>query len=117
MKSEPAPAAVLVPEPLPEPIPVAQEWNPEPTPEPVPVATKPKPTGGLSAFDSMIADAPEVSELPPPPEPPPWKNDKPAVPEVKQPEAPTINPAIEDAFYNDPLIQAALVKFEGKVLA
>ncbi|MES2438749.1 MAG: DNA polymerase III subunit gamma/tau [Verrucomicrobiota bacterium] len=118
---EPEPEPAIIPEPAavpePEPIPVAKEWNPEPAPEPAPAATKPRPTGGLSAFESMIADAPEVSELPPPAEPPPWKNDKPAI-EEKPPEP--VAPAasiLEDAFYNDPLIQAALVKFEGKVLA
>lgn len=135
----PAPAAVITEEiPVPGPvatlpdlatIPVAKEWNPEPqhepTPIPAPVATapasattKPRVTGGLSAFDMMIADAPDVSEMPPAAEPPPWKNDKPAATEEKPPEpaAPAPN-ILEDAFYNDPLIQAALVKFEGKVLA
>ncbi|MEO5915698.1 MAG: DNA polymerase III subunit gamma/tau [Luteolibacter sp.] len=111
----PAPTPVPILEPEPEPLPVAKESPPEPTPEPAPA--KPRPAGGLSAFDSMIDAAPEVSELPPAPEPPPWKSDKPAVAEVKAPEQPVINAAIEDAFYNDPLIQAALVKFEGKVLS
>ncbi len=86
---------------------------------PAPISTTPakaRSTGGLSAFESMIADAPEVSELPPAQEPPPWKNDKPSAQEMPpEPSAPA--PAIsEDSFYNDPLIQAALVKFEGKVL-
>jgi len=73
--------------------------------------------GGLSAFEMMIAEAPEVSEVPAA-EPPPWKNDKPAVVEEKPPEPAAPAPSIlEDAFYNDPLIQAALVKFEGKVVA
>jgi len=63
-------------------------------------------------FDSLIADAPEVSEIPAP-EPAPWKDEKPA----EQPTAPTPLPApVEDTFHSDPLIQAALVKFEGKVL-
>ncbi|MES2657842.1 MAG: DNA polymerase III subunit gamma/tau [Verrucomicrobiota bacterium] len=114
---EPEPTASPAPEPEPQSIPVANEWKPEPVSDSPPAATKPRPTGGLSAFDSLIDAAPEVSELPPTPEPPPWKNDKPAVAEIKQPEAPVVNAAIEDAFYNDPLIQAALVKFEGKVLS
>lgn len=110
-------------------IPVAKEWNPEPAPEPTPVPapvatapaaapTKPRVTrGGLSAFEMMIADAPEVSEMPAPAEPPPWKNDKPVVEEKPlEPVAPTPN-ALEEAFYNDPLIQTALVKFEGKVVS
>jgi len=104
------------PEPEPATIPVAKEWKPEPAPEPAPAATKPRPTGGLSAFASMIEDAPEVSEAPAPVEPPPWKNDKPAA-EAKPPEPVPVTASIEDSFLNDPLIQAALVKFEGKVLA
>ena len=112
----PAPEASPEPTPTPEPVAVVHERIPEPTPEPAVETPKPRPIGGISAFDSMIADAPEVSELPPA-EPPPWKSEKPAADEVKQPVAPAVKPAIEDAFYNDPLIQAALVKFEGKVLA
>jgi hypothetical protein len=64
----------------------------------------------------MIANAPDVSELPPPPEPPPWKSEKPAA-EIKAPEPIPAAAIIEDTFHNDPLIQAALIKFEGKVLA
>ena len=64
----------------------------------------------------MIADAPEISESPAPAEAPPWKNDKPAA-EAKPPEPVPVIAAIEDPFHNDPLIQAALVKFEGKVLS
>jgi DNA polymerase-3 subunit gamma/tau len=122
---EPAPVATL---PDPATIPVAKEWNPEPAsesaPNPLPVATAPAPAptkprpigGGLSAFEMMIADAPEVSEMPVA-EPPPWKNDKPVVEEkAPEPAAPTPN-VLEEAFYNDPLIQTALVKFEGKVVA
>jgi DNA polymerase-3 subunit gamma/tau len=116
----PAPASVD-PNPVvtinPEPQPVAQVSEvkkPEPVAEPTPA--KPRASGGLSSFDSLIDAAPEVSALPPA-EAPPFKSDKPAATEVKTPEAPPVNAAIEDAFYNDPLIQAALVKFEGKVLA
>ena len=112
-------AAAPTPTPVqetPEPIPVAKEWNPEPAAESTPAATKPRPTGGLSAFDSMIADAPDVSEAPAPLEAPPWKSDKPAA-EAKPPEPVPVIAAIEDPFHNDPLIQAALVKFEGKVLS
>jgi DNA polymerase III subunit gamma/tau len=110
--------APVIPEekPTPTPLPVVEERQPETEPETEPAVAKPRPAGGLSAFDSMIADAPEVSELPPAPEPPPWKNDKP-VAEEKPPEPPPAPSILEDAFYNDPLIQAALVKFEGKVLA
>ena len=116
----PAPVkAQLTPTPVqeaPEPIPVAKEWHPEPASEPTPAATKPRPTGGMSAFDSMIDAAPDVSTSPAPAEPPPWKSDKPAA-EAMPPEPVPVIAAIEDPFHNDPLIQAALVKFEGKVLA
>ncbi len=112
-KAQPTPVQEA---PDPEPLPVAKEWNPEPAPEPAPVATKPRPTGGLSSFDSLIDAAPDVSEPPAPPESPPWKNDKPAA-EAKPPEPVPVIAAIDDAFQNDPLIQAALVKFEGKVLS
>jgi len=127
----PAPAAAIAPptppavqqapepepEPEPEPVPVVKQTAPEPVAAPAaPVAAKPRPTGGLSAFDSLIDAAPEVSEPPAPPEPPPWKNDKPAA-EAKPPEPVPVVPSLEDAFHNDPLIQSALVKFEGKVLA
>ena len=110
--SAPAPIAA---EPVPTPV---REPEPEPVaaPEPAPAAAPPRPAGGLSAFDSMIADAPEVSEAPAPAEPPPWKNDKPAA-EIKAPEPIPAAAMIEDTFHNDPLIQAALIKFEGKVLA
>ena len=112
--SVPAPIAV---EPVPTPV---REQEPEPiaAPEPAPVAAAapPRPAGGLSAFDSMIADAPEVSEAPAPTEPPPWKSEKPAA-EIKAPEPTPVAAIIEDTFHNDPLIQAALIKFEGKVLA
>jgi DNA polymerase-3 subunit gamma/tau len=112
--SVPAPIAV---EPVPTPV---REQEPEPiaAPEPAPVAAAapPRPAGGLSAFDSMIAEAPEVSEAPAPAEPPPWKNEKPAA-EINAPEPIPAAAIIEDTFHNDPLIQAALIKFEGKVLA
>ncbi|RYD23015.1 MAG: DNA polymerase III subunit gamma/tau [Verrucomicrobiaceae bacterium] len=122
---KPAPVAVTEPAPLPDPEPereqviaAAPEPEPAPIPEPAPEVTKPKAAyGGLASFASMIEDAPEVSELPPAPEPPPWKDEKPAVVE-KAPEPVAPAPSIiEDAFYNDPLIQAALLKFEGKVVA
>ena len=110
IKAEPVAAQ---PASTPNPPPVANERNPEPAPL---VAAKPRVSGGLSGFDSLIDAAPEVSEPPAPVEVPPWKNDKPAV-EAKPPEpVPVVSP-LEDAFHNDPLIQAALVKFEGKVLA
>jgi len=104
------PAAVVQPaqpepRPEPEPIPAAKEWKPEPAP-----AASPKPTAsGLAGFASLIAAAPEASEPPPAPEPPPWK---------EEPEpAPAPSPLPADTFYQDPLIQSALEKFEGKVVS
>ena len=99
----------------PTPLPVANDINPEPPPAPAPVATKPRLSGGLSGMDSMIDDAPEHSESPASAETAPWKDEKPA-PEAKPPEPLPVIPTLADPFHNDPLIQAALVKFEGKVL-
>jgi hypothetical protein len=65
----------------------------------------------------MIADAAEVSEIPAPVETPPWKSDKPAAEIKAQEPAPVAAAIIDDTFHNDPLIQAALIKFEGKVLS
>jgi DNA polymerase-3 subunit gamma/tau len=110
----PAPAPVAVAEPEPEPIPVAKAWKPDPSTEiPPPKAAT---TKGLSAFESLIEAAPEVAEAPPAPpvaEPPPWKEEeKPAA--APEPAAPA--PA-NDTFHEDPLIQAALDNFEGRVVS
>jgi DNA polymerase-3 subunit gamma/tau len=101
----------------PDPLPVANETLPEPTPEPAPVVAKPRISGGMSSFDSLIDAAPDVSEQPAPVEAPPWKNEKTTATEAKPPEPIPVASALEDPFHNDPLIQSALVKFEGKVLA
>ncbi len=115
--AQPAPTPVQEqPEPEPPAAVAFEVPKPEPTPAPEPAPAKPRPAVGLSAFDSLIDAAPEVSELPPPPEPPPWKTEKPAA-EVKPPEPAPVVPAADDTFHNDPLIQSALVKFQGKVLA
>jgi DNA polymerase-3 subunit gamma/tau len=109
----PAPAAVAetpapVPDPTPAPTPAPA---PEPTPAPVdPPAPKPTSGGGISRLEAMMAAAPEHSE-PPAPEPPPWKEEP-----APQPVAPPPVP-VEDLQAVDPLIQAALERFEGKVLA
>jgi DNA polymerase III subunit gamma/tau len=84
-------------------------------PAPLSATAKPRPASGMSSMDSMIDAAPETSEPPVPTEEPPWKNDKPAAEDKLQPTVPIA--AIEDPFHNDPLIQAALVKFEGKVVS
>jgi hypothetical protein len=66
-------------------------------------------------LDSLIESAPEVSELLAPAEAPPWKSEKPEV-EAKAPEPTPPAPSLDDSFHQDPLIQAALVKFEGKLV-
>jgi DNA polymerase-3 subunit gamma/tau len=111
----PAPAAVAeTPAPAPDPTPAptpAPAPAPEPTPAPIdPPAPKPTSGGGISRLEAMMAAAPEHSE-PPAPEPPPWK-EEPAPQPVAPPPAP-----VEDLQAVDPLIQAALERFEGKVLA
>ena len=111
----PAPAAVAeTPAPAPDPTPAptpAPAPAPEPTPAPIdPPAPKPTSGGGISRLEAMMAAAPEHSE-PPAPEPPPWKEEP-----APQPVAPPPVP-VEDLQAVDPLIQAALERFEGKVLA
>ena len=111
---EPAPIAVAAPEPTPapepepEPLPVAKEWKPEPAPEEKPkTATK-----GFASFDSLIDAAPEITAPPPAAAAPPWKEEeKPAA----APEPPAA--VVDDTFHQDPLIQSALEKFEGRVLS
>jgi DNA polymerase-3 subunit gamma/tau len=85
---------------------------PAPTSPPV---VKPA-VSGMKGLDSLIDAAPDVSEPPAPVEPLVSMEEKPAA-EAKPttPNVPATSPA-EDSFHNDPLIQAALVKFEGKVL-
>ncbi|MEX1048997.1 MAG: DNA polymerase III subunit gamma/tau [Akkermansiaceae bacterium] len=100
--SEPAPAVESAAEPAPQA--VISPASPAKTRTP----------GVMSTFDSLIDAAPEVSEMPPPPEPP-WKNDKPAA--AKPPEPVPAAVIVDETFHNDPLIQAALVKFEGKVVS
>ena len=103
-------APVAVPKATESPVVVAEISNPisEPKPEPKKTAKK----AGLSSLDSMINAAPEISTTLSTAETAPWKDATPVLEEV--PLKPT--PTAEDTFHNDPLIQAALVKFEGKVL-
>ena len=82
----------------------------QPKPEPEPPA-KPKPANTGFGFDHLIDAAPEETEPPPAPEPPPWKEEAAPAAEAPAPAAPA-----EDPFYQDPLIQAALENFEGKVV-
>jgi len=106
-------------------LPVEAPATPEPTPAPVVVASKaaapapakpapPVKKTEMSAFDalgSLIDAAPEFSEPPAPTEAPPWKDEAKPTP-TPQPE----KPSIEDTFHQDPLIQSALEKFQGKVV-
>ncbi|MFN5739444.1 MAG: hypothetical protein ACK47H_12795, partial [Akkermansiaceae bacterium] len=64
----------------------------------------------LSAFDALIANAPDEADFPEEPAPAPVKKSEPATPA-----SPEIK-VVEDTFYQDPLIQAALVKFEAKFI-
>jgi DNA polymerase-3 subunit gamma/tau len=100
------------PEMLSEPEPVAPEpvaIQPKPESEP---PAKPKPANaGFAGFASLIDAAPEESEPPPAPEPPPWKEEAAPAAEAPAPAAPA-----EDPFHQDPLIQAALENFEGRVV-
>ncbi len=77
-----------------------------------PAAAPTKKQGGLSSFDKFIESAPEQAVPAPEPEPPPVVAKAPE----PTPAAPAPKPAAEDTFYQDPLIQAALEVFEGKVV-
>jgi DNA polymerase III subunit gamma/tau len=90
------------------PVPVAPPAQeiPAPVAAPKPAAPSKKPGDALSAFDAFIECAPEGEEAFPP-APAAAKSEAPA-PAPKAEE-----PAQEDTFYKDPLIQAALVKFEA----
>ncbi len=88
---------------------------PAPEPEEKPVITKRAAVpNAISALDSLIAAAPDVAEPPPAAEPAPWDEPKPKPTAAEPPPEPA--PAPDETFYDDPLIRAALEKFEGKVL-
>ena len=85
--------------------PLAQDI-PAPVAAPQPTAPSKKPGDALTAFDAFIESAPEgEEEFPPAPAA--------AKPEAPAPGPKAEEPAQEDTFYKDPLIQAALVKFEA----
>ena len=108
-KTQAKPQAHAQPEPVAK-FKVEPEPEPAPTPEPQPAPQKPAKKKAGSALDSlasMIEEAPEVTQPPPEPEKPKAK----AAPEPKEVAKPT-----EDSFYQDPLIQSALEKFEGKIV-
>lgn len=99
-------------------IPVETPVEAPPVPEPHPVAVTPppsvprnKPTDALSDFDALIANAPDEEDEP---EPAPISTQS-STPST--PEPPKDEKVIEDTFYKDPLIQAALEKFEAKIVA
>ncbi len=112
--AEPAPAEVPAPaaahvEPAPAPAAAPPpEPKPTPTPAPAPQARK-KAADTMSAFDALIASAPDEADEPAQPEP--VKAAAPAAEEKPEPAA-----AAEDTFYKDPLIQSALEKFEAKIV-
>ncbi len=101
----PTPAEKAPAPPAPEPVGATT-----PAPAPPPAPAKKKNTDTLSAFDALIESAPDGEDDP---DPAPIRElATPApVPEEKRPE--TIE---EDTFYKDPLIQAALEKFEAKIV-
>ncbi|MEP2775240.1 MAG: DNA polymerase III subunit gamma/tau [Luteolibacter sp.] len=108
VKQEPEPATAPEPTAAPEPVLAAS-----PAPAPAPAAATPpaqkKPSDTLSAFDALIANAPDEEDEPEP-IPTPAKAAEPE----PEPEPDKIE---EDTFYQDPLIQAALEKFEAKIVA
>jgi len=83
-----------------------------PAPAPQSVAPAKKPGDALSAFDALIESAPEgdEEEIPAPATAPISKAPAPA----PAPAAKPAEPIQEDTFHKDPLIQAALVKFEAE---
>jgi len=85
-----------------------------PAPAPQSVAPAKKPDDALSAFDALIESAPEgdEEEIPAPATAPISKAPAPA----PAPAAKPAEPIQEDTFHKDPLIQAALVKFEAEFI-
>ncbi|MBG7606612.1 MAG: DNA polymerase III subunit gamma/tau [Verrucomicrobia bacterium] len=103
VEAAPAPPAPAPPAPAPAPV-----TTPAPAPAPAAPQAKKKPTDTMSAFDDLIANAPDEADEPDEPEP--VKAADPAPEET--PEA----VVDEDTFYKDPLIQSALEKFEAKIV-
>ena len=101
--SAPTPAAAATPVPSPEPAAARK-------PEASAPATRKKPGDTMAAFDELIANAPEGSDED---EEPSFQSPKTDAPAEKAKADDKIG---EDKFYKDPLIQAALEKFEAKIL-
>lgn len=80
------------------------------TPTPQPPSQKKTTSDTLSAFDALIENAPDEEDFPEEPTPAPIKKAEPVA------SAPAEAKVVDDAFHQDPLIQAALVKFEAKFL-
>jgi DNA polymerase-3 subunit gamma/tau len=106
-------APVEVATPAPAPAPKLEEVKPA-VAAPAKPAAKPaakSKSSALESLGSLIESAPEVSEPIAAPEPP-----KPE-PKAQIVEAPAPKEAsADDSFYQDPLVQAALKKFEGKIV-
>lgn len=107
LTTEPSPAPA---EPAPVVVQAVQAAPPAPAPEPP--AQKKTNSDALSAFDALIESAPDEADFPeePAPAPAPVKKSEPATP------APAEAKVVDDTFHQDPLIQAALVKFEAKFI-
>lgn len=91
--------------------PVQEMPAPVATPTPQPATLAKKTGDALSAFDALIESTPDgdnEDEIPVPAAAPKAKPTVPAPAPIAE------EPAQEDAFYKDPLIQAALVKFEAE---
>lgn len=85
-----------------------------PTASAAPPQAKKKPSDTAAAFEDLIANAPDEADLPEQPIPAatkPTSNPEPNSKPTPEPEK-----IEEDTFYQDPLIQAALEKFEAKIL-
>jgi DNA polymerase-3 subunit gamma/tau len=113
------------PEPAPA-IPPIQTAAEPPTP-PQPAQAQPpakKPVSGINALDSLIDEAPDGPEqipasvqIPRPAQPAARPTSPaPAASQSPKPESPSLPPALDDAFYQDPLILAALERFEGSMV-
>jgi DNA polymerase-3 subunit gamma/tau len=116
--SQPSPTPTEVAAPEKEeapPSPPAQQQAPEPKPEPATPAApsappaKKKAADTMSAFDALIESAPDEADEPEAPIAPPQQ--------TEEKPAPAEDKIEEDTFYKDPLIQAALEKFEAKVVS
>jgi len=97
------------------PTPPPENKSPEPKPEakvPAPApntSAKKKATDTMSDFDALIESAPDEAEE--------LDEASPIAAAKSEPQSPPEEKVEEDTFYNDPLIQAALEKFEAKILS